>query len=138
MAAAQRGSAQLWASSVPNQSPRQRLDHRYPPRTIAAASGPIAAPKADILLEQAALSSSIPFPKPSLWALKLLSVHKSAMRALLCALAFAAALAAVQAARPAADARLADDWAEPNCTPGENCSPFVNVTLYGEALCPYT
>lgn len=61
------------------------------------------------------------------------------MRKLLCALALAAAAAAVQAARPAADAqvRLADDWS-PDCTPGENCSPFVNVTLYGEALCPYT
>ncbi|PRW60442.1 40S ribosomal S2-4 [Chlorella sorokiniana] len=59
------------------------------------------------------------------------------MRALLCALALAAAVAAGQAARPAADVRLADDWA-PDCIPGENCSPFVNVTLYGEALCPYT
>lgn len=60
------------------------------------------------------------------------------MRTLLYALALAAALAAVQAARPAADARLADDWANPDSSPGENCSPFVNVTLYGEALCPYT
>lgn len=63
------------------------------------------------------------------------------MRALLWGLALAAALAAGRAARPAADVRLADEWG-PDCAPGEgtgeNCSPFVNVTLYGEALCPYT
>ena len=61
------------------------------------------------------------------------------MRAILCSVALAAALAAAEAARPAAAIHLADEGAaEAGCAAGENCSPFVNVTLYGEALCPYT
>lgn len=59
------------------------------------------------------------------------------MRSFLWAAILAAALAVAQAARPEAALHLAAAFDE-QCGAGENCSPLVNVTLYGEALCPYT